>query len=208
MNSTSNQPTQPASDSATEGAKKLALILAPLLKEIKEDIINAVTAQLQEVRLGQADAKAQLDNLEKNVMAPKKTIKGDKKPANPGQPNPTPDDAVNAYISTYSNNKLVWFRNQWKTNEAFRNQFLTDDIKALMNVDPTITSRKDDQRKIAEATFIWNYAKEKCPELKTKWDQLHDAAKDAYNAQNKNAQQVAEPHTPPPETAKDTTSPQ
>ncbi len=182
-----------------DAAQKLALVFAPLIKQHTTEIISEITkviiAQTQEVLISQGDLRQEIRALEKNLSAPKKQIAREKKQT-PAEPVVLPDTPVRVEEPSYSSNKLVWIRNKWKKDPQFRERFMTPEIINLISADPAIASKAGDQKLIAEATFYWNYAKEREDLLKAIIE-LHNIAKEQHELANKAQQQVAEGHTPP-----------
>ncbi len=184
-----------------EPAQKIALVFAPLIKqhtkEIIDELTKTITAQMQEIQHSISELQQEVKVLEKSVISAKKTIpRGEKK--TPAEPTTTPANipVVPANENTYSSNKMVWLRNNWKVDDNFRNHFMKGEIATLMSSDPTISSKTDVQKRIAEATFYWNYAKDR-EELYSAIVAQHSIAKEKHDLANKAPQQTVEPHTPP-----------
>lgn len=193
--------------SAADGAQKLALVFKPMLDELKKELKEHITTASQEVLLAIGKVEGRVDVLEKLVGEKKKTTtRCDKK--NAGTTAST-DASVNAGaevrvqhpVGTQKNfpvNKLVYFRDQFKTNPEYRARYVTDDIQALMDKDATIMGKANETQKlIAQATFCWNYFKQNKPDIAETIEREYVAAKAAQEAANKPPQQTVEANTPP-----------
>ena len=191
------------------GAQKLATVLKPLLDEVRKELREHNTATSQEVLIQIAALNSRLDVIEKLVSGPRKqpTARAEKKTAEVATPTggeatePAPPAAQPA--KNFAVNKLVYFRDQFKTNPEYRAKYVSQELQQLMDADPTIASKnKPDQKLVAQATFCWNYFKNNAatnPQVAAVAESIEkefQAAKQQHEAASKQSQLVAEPRTP------------
>lgn len=193
-----------AAGAANDGAAKLGSIFKPMLDEVKADLKNTVTVSTQELLIAITRLEARIDVLEKLVGEKKKSVsRADKKTegdaaAAVADPNAAP--AVQAPAGAkvaFPNNKMVYFRKQYKDDPAYRAKYVTEELAKAMAADNTIAGKaSEDQKRAAEATFCWNWIKDNDKKTAEAIEKEFAAAKAAHEAANKPPQQVAEAHTP------------
>ncbi|SIP85778.1 Hypothetical protein PACV_61 [Pacmanvirus A23] len=185
-----------------DSANKLSMLFKPMLDDTTKLLKEFFTAQTQEVLIAIARVEARVDVLEKLVGGIKKpAARGEKKAAATATEATPNGEAVAqpaaAEKKSFATNKLVYFRDQFKTNENYRKKYLKDEMEELVAKDASIASKKTDEQKlVATATFCWNYFKTNKPETIKAIEEEYAAAKAKHEADNKPAQQAAEPHTP------------
>lgn len=189
------------SGTQNDGLHKLALILKPLLDECMKEMKTQIIASSQEILLEVNRNGAKIDVLEKIAASKKTTTRAEKKPTTTGTGETTATDdsapQINAVAKTFPTNRLVWFREHYKTEPDFRAKYVTDDVKKLMETNATISGKTNEsQRHIAEATFCWNYIKN-TPETVDLIEKDYQASKNAHEASIKPAQLGVEERTPP-----------
>lgn len=184
------------------GAEKIARVFNPLLQEAVKVLKEHSTAQTQEVIMLIQTLDGRLSLLEKLVGDKKKAPRAEKKTAAAADPNAAPvegavvQQAANA-PKTFPVNKLVFFRDRFKTDAAYRQKYITADMQGLMDKDEQITSKtKEEQKLVAMATWCWNYIKNNQKGVYDAIEKEFLEAKQANEAANKPPQQVAEPATP------------
>lgn len=195
-----------SANAATEGAAKLAVIFKPMLDEVKKELKDHVTAGTQEVLIAIAKLEGRVDVLEKLVGEKKKTTtRGEKKTAgvdanaaNPGAVGEIQLQQPTGTTKNFPVNKLVYFRDHFKTNADYRAKYVSEDVKKLMDADPTITGKTNESQKlIAQATFCWNYFKTNKTDVAAAIEKEYQEAKAAHELANKPPQQTVEANTPP-----------
>lgn len=182
-----------------ESYQKLATVLKPLLDEMKKGICDQDILLSQEILIAIGKLDARLDALEKLTEAKKRpaAARTEKKAGEEGTPSneaapPTPQP------KNFAVNKLVYFREKFKTDAAYRNKYVDNDLNAKMAADNTISSKtKEDQKLVAQATFCWNYFKTHAPDTLTAIEKDYIQAKADHEATNRPAQQNVEARTPP-----------
>jgi len=196
--------TEKTTDQATEGAKKIALLMQPLLTELENRMIQHMNVNKQECLLAIESARSENNMnmkalLEKKKPVSKKAAEGTT-PTIPvaGAPDTLVQQPENARM-TFPINKLVWFREMYKTDEKHRDKYTSQALKDLMDKDETIQQKAEGQQRwFAKATFVYNHIKASTDQLLMK--QIEDeyaAGKKAYEESHKPAQQVTEAQTPP-----------
>ncbi|QYB17427.1 hypothetical protein PV-S19_0063 [Pacmanvirus S19] len=184
-----------------DSANKLSMLFKPMLDDMAKLLREFMTAQVQEILIAIARVEARVDVLEKLVGGIKKpAARGEKKAAATAEATPN-GEAVAQPATTekksFATNKLVYFRDQFKTNENYRKKYLKDEMEELVAKDASIASKKTDEQKlVATATFCWNYFKTNKPETIKAIEEEYAAAKAKHEADNKPAQQEADPRTP------------
>lgn len=193
----------------TDGATSLKIVLSPLIEAYSKTIMQNTTIQVQEVLLELGKLNARLDVLEKLGSDKKKpAVRSDKKALE--TPTETVTTAAAATketvavvaeagpaVKNFAVNKLVYFKEHFKTNADYRARFVDETMQGLMNAEPLIMAKTNDTQKfIAQATFVWNYIKEHKPDVSIAIGKEYDTAKVAHQAAIKPPQQVADPHTP------------
>jgi hypothetical protein len=138
---------------------------------------------------------------EKKKAAPRTTKAATDQPAAAATGAPTGEVQVQQPTGVAKNfavNKLVYFREQFKTNADYRAKYVDEALKKLMDSDATISGKTNETQKlVAQATFCWNYFKTNKTDIAEAIEKEYQAAKAAHEAANKPAQQTAEPKTPP-----------
>lgn len=189
-----------------DAAAKLGLVFKPLLDEVKKELMAHITVASQEVLLAVGKVEARVDVLEKLVGEKKKaTTRGEKKTAGATTEGETAPAGAEVQVVQPTGaqkappiNKLVYFRDQFKTNPEYRARYVTPEIEALMNADASIAGKTNEAQKlIAQATFCWNYFKANRPDITEAIEKEFQALKAARDASNKPPQQTVEPKTPP-----------
>ena len=173
--------------------------IKPLLDAQREEIIKHVDTQFAEIMLMTAKIEKQLQVLEGVVSSQKKatTRSAPKETAAAVAP------ALTAAPSkkTVSGNKLIFFRNEYKENEAFRNRYAPagSAVQLEMLKDTNITSKAvgSSQRLTTEATFAWSWLKNNDAEAIEAITKEHEAAKIAEAAAAKGEQLQVKAVTPP-----------
>jgi hypothetical protein len=197
------------SANTTDGAQKLAYVFKPLLeaalKELEGKIKEHTTAINQEVLIKLGTLEGRIDVLEKIVADNKKAKSTREKKTSAANADAgaaavdgtvaetTTKETKKADTPQFPINKLVWFRDEFKASEEFRNKYITPAYKAAMDGDAKISDKKGDQKYIAQAQYVWSKLK---LEAKDKIEEIEKAYKDAevaFNEANKPKQQVAEP---------------
>lgn len=200
------------SQAADQGAQKLAVVFKPMLDEIKKELKEHNVSTSQDVLVAIGRLETRIDILEKLVSEKRKptATRGEKKTAGVAEgaaATPAANDAPIAPPAgaqkNFAVNKLVYFREQFKTDANFRAKYVTPELQELMDKDPLITGKaKEDQKLVAQATFCWNYFKTNTKDgAADAIEKEYAAAKQAHEAANKPAQQQADPRTPPNEKA-------
>ncbi len=175
---------------ADQGAKLQALLNAALVP-VKTEIMNNSHANTQEILLGQAALMARMDVIEGLVAKEKKTP-ARKDAATLAEGKET--DATAAANDKFPTNVLLFFRQKFTTDPAFRDEFFTPEIKETVSKIEGIDKKKPDAKLTAEANGCWN-------EIKAKPDGpahrrvrlLFDNAKKEHDAAQKPNQMAAEP---------------
>lgn len=187
---------------AQEGAQKLAIVFKPMFDELKKELKEHTTVQCQEVMLMMGKMDTRMDVLEKLVGEKKKAVRGEKKEvAAPAGENVQVVEPAGAHKS-FATNKLVWFRELYKTDADFRAKYATAEIRAQMDKSEEITGKKNDQQRyIAEAMFCWNFIKNNKKDVVEDIDKVFAQAKADHEVANKPQQQAVEANTPPAPTA-------
>ena len=186
-----------------DGAAKLATVIKPLLDEVSKSIREYGSANTQELLLAVEKLSARFDVLEKLVGEKKKPVRTEKKEVVVGTPVETGTEVATPVDpnarKNFANNKLVYFRDQFKTNPVYRARYVTPEVQALMEKDDTIKVKTNELQKLAaQAIFCWNYFKANKADVYQDIDVHFQAAKKAYDEANKPQQQTADEHTPPP----------
>jgi hypothetical protein len=193
-----------------DGAQKLATFLQPLLKALGDELKEYISAQNQEVLIAVKSLEVRMDILEKLVSEKRKPVsraKADKTAdAGDAKGDAAEGEAVKQPTGAAKNfavNKLVYFRGQFKTDEAYRTKYVTPELQGMMDADDTIKKKKTPEQKlVAQATFCWNYYKAAVPPtVANEIEADYKAKKAANEAANKPPQEAAEPNTPPAEVA-------
>lgn len=178
-----------------DGAQKLASLIKPLIEEGIKRANDHTTAQMQEVLIAVGKLEARMELLEKLVTEKKKAPRAEKKAAGDA-PAATPDPAAvvaqpKEAPKAFPVNKLVYFRDLYKNNQAFRDKYTTPEIKALIDKDETIQGKaKEDQKLIAMASFVWGYIKNNQANVMEQIEKEYAEAKQAHEAANKQQQTV------------------
>ncbi len=186
-----------------DGAHKLALVLTPLLNEISTNIKQHITIETQEILQNQQVLIAKIDVLEKLVAEKKAKAPAKKAPsaadaATSGTTAATAETA--APSKSFAINKLVYFRDQYKSDAEFRKRFTTPAIQKAIDDDPAIKKKTNEAQKIiAGAVLCWNLLKKDNADLIEVVTKEYEAAKAAHEAAKKLPQQTVEKQTPPPE---------
>lgn len=195
-----------SANAADQGAQKLALIFKPMLEEFKKELKECTIANTQEVLIAVGKIETRIDVLEKLIgekkkAAPRSTAKTAEQPAAAAPGATTGEVQVQQPTGVAKNfavNKLVYFREQFKTSADYRAKYVDDALKALMAADATISGKTNEgQKLIAQATFCWNYFKANRTDIADAIEKEYQAAKAAHEAANKPPQQTAEARTPP-----------
>lgn len=176
-----------------DGAAKLAAVLKPFMDELKKDLTATLVAMSQEQLIATEGVGAKVDVLSKLVSGAKKPIREKKTVETPGA---SPATTVVAQ-KNFPVNKLVYFRDQFKTNPEYRARFVTKELQDLMDADATISAKTNETQKlVAQATYCWNYIKQNKPDVGELIEKDYIEAKALHEANSKLPQQVAEPVTP------------
>ena len=184
-----------------DASNKLGMLFKPMLDEAFRNIKEYIAS-------GNGDILIAISRVESRIDVLEKLVGGIKKPAARGEKKATATDGVvvdgapatapvAADKKTFAVNKLVYFREQFKTDAAYRNRYVDAELEEIMSKDPTISSKTADAAKlVAKATFCWNYFKVNKPEVAKAIEVEYLAAKNAHENVNKPEQQAAEAHTP------------
>lgn len=192
---------QPQSSGAGEALVK---VLSPLLDKMKTDITNELKAVI--VATGQAQ-ELKIDNLQKEVQVLTGVVGGQKKTITRAKADNPPTTTVTTNDSvipqpvgnkkSFPGNKLIYFREQYRTNEEFRNKYATEEIRKLISEDPTCKSKTNaEQKLLAEINFCWNHLKNNHPTIINEIEERFKEAKKLHADANEVPQQSAESHTP------------
>ncbi len=183
-----------------DGAQKIAIIFSPMLDATKKELKEHQSVSSQEILLEIQKLGTKIELLEKLVGEKKKPVaRGEKKPdagAGAEAGAETPIAQPTGAQKNFAVNKLVYFREQFKTNADYRAKYVNAELQALMDKDPSISGKAEPQRLIAQATFCWNYFKTNKTDIAEAIEKEYIAAKQAHEAAVKPPQQVAEAHTP------------
>lgn len=174
------------------GAQKLGAIFKPMLDELKREIREHNTMTSQEILLAMARLEAKIDVLEKLTSEKRK-------PAGPKATKAADGEVEVAAIApkNFPTNKLLFFRDQYKSDATYRAKYVTPEIQALFDADAVISGKANEAQKLtAQATFCWNYFKKEKPEIFNAIDAEFTAAKQVHEAAAKPVQQVADADTP------------
>jgi hypothetical protein len=185
---------------------KLTISIIPLLNTLEKNIKEKIEHDVHELNVKMDILRTELQVVAKNASGAKKPVKKDA-PADPANPDaPKPAEATPAV--KFDSNKMVWFKRNFKDNEAFRNRYLDElakvepKIRELMENDPTTVAKKNEEEKRkSKSQFIWLYIKTNNAALSTQIATEFNDAKNAHAMQNKPVQQGTEAHTPEKEEA-------
>lgn len=189
---------------AADGAQKLATIIKPFLDELEKRLTEKLATTTQEILIEVQGVKAQVAVLEKLVSEKKKAApRGEKKtateataPTTPGAETPILQPAGAKKV--FPGNKLIWFRENFKTKKEFRERFITPGMQSEMDKDETISGRKTDEAKLTSmSSWCWAYIKANQPDVTKVIEADYGAEKQAHEAANKPPQQTVEAKTPP-----------
>ncbi len=176
--------------------QKLAALLAPLLNDVKKELKEHQVIQSQEVLIAINRLETKIDLMEKLLADKRKPVaRAEKKVDGTDAGAPVPTAAGEK--KSFATNKLIYFREQFKTNPEYRAKYFTPEIQALCAADAVVASKvKEDQKLLAQASFTWNFIKLNNPTTGEAIEKEYQAAKQAHEAANKPAQQSVEAHTP------------
>ena len=187
-----------------EGAQKLAAVmeqvLSVALRNNNTQMKEFFTAQMQEILLELQSQSAKLAVLEKLQAAKPKAASSRKSATTTtATTTGTAESTAPAVKETkadkpqFALNKLVWFRDEYKKSEEFRNQYTSNEFKEAMEKDPKIAEKKGESKLIAQAQFVWGKLKTDKAVVE-QIGLLYKAAETAFHEANKPPQQVAEPN--------------
>lgn len=183
-----------------DSVQKLGALFKPMLDEAIMKLMNHQTVTSQEVLIQLGMLNARLDVLEKLMSQQKKTpARGEKKVAVEVVADTGLELQVRkpaAPAEKFPVNKLVYFREKFKSDPAYRARYVSPEIQALMDSDATIAGKTNDQQRlVAQATFCWGMVKKNLDTVDA-LDKEFISAKQAHEAANKPPQQVLEANTP------------
>jgi hypothetical protein len=204
-----------------DATAKLAQMLQPILTEAVKDLKQHETVGRQEILLQIQEVAARLTVLEQAVSTKKvskpRATKGAAAPADgqpapaDGQPAPAPEAGAAGAVEAAAGagvkfpiNKLHYFKGKWKESPDFRAKYMAiPELKAFIDGNAEVQKKtKPDQKIAAESQVVWNWLRDNRTAIHEEIGQEYEAAKAKHNTANKSAQNVAEPGTPPAETAK------
>ncbi len=149
----------------------------------RTDIMQTLTEQFTEILVQIEKLNVRMDTLEKACSAPKKPAA---KPAADKPADVSTAPAVGG--KAFPANRLLFFKDQYKTSEEFRNFALTPEISNHIANDETIRTKKDDQKVIASANYCWSVRKNDKPWV-DEFDAKYKAAKLQHD-ENANSPQL------------------
>ncbi len=193
----------PTTTQAKTGPEAVATLLKPLLDEAVKTINNNNTVQNQEI-LQKLDTIIAQNAVMQNLFSEKK--KNVNRKATEAAPEPSADGTTTTVTATPDKktnlpaNKMFYFREKYKTDEAFRARYLTDELRDKMTKDDAfvalIAGKKDPAQKLQqESIWMWASIKNK-PEVIDEVDKEFAALKKAHAEAAKPPQQNTESATP------------
>jgi hypothetical protein len=185
--------------SANQGTLAISTVLVPLVEKAVEKNVQRIleqnTAIEQALLIEMKELSVRLTVIEQLLSDKRKPInvRADKKAGD--APAETADKAV-AKPGNFANNKMVYFREQYKNCEEYRKKYTSDALQAAMDADGHITSKNGEQKTAAQSKFAWAYIKNSEPDLFKQIGAEYDDAKKQFEASLKPPQQTAEANTP------------
>jgi hypothetical protein len=222
-----------AANSQNTGAQALVQILKPLLAELEVNLEgkienrfkNHTTAISFDLLQAINELKTRIDTLERCLAPGKKQVRkakdgdtasreddttakdGDpKEGAKGGKEGAKDGDSVDTDGSGDSKrfpNKMLWFKEQYKTNEAFRKECndaitkLHPNFTNLMESDKSVSDKKTDAAKMgARASFAWKFLSNNAKSYLEAYEVKYTAAKAEHDQKNKPPANQADAGTP------------
>lgn len=195
-------------------ATKIGILFKPMLNEAITEMkraaeadhnntINSVgkiiTAETHEVLVELNKLNIKLDAFEKIIDGIKKGVPkpvATKAPAGTATAGTPPVAAAPPKV-TCPNNRMVYFKNQYRLNEEYRKKYTDADLAKIIAEDATVASKPDDAKKVSAMSILaWTYIKDKRPDMLATIDQEYTELKRANDMANKPPQQTPDAHTP------------
>ena len=180
-------------------------VLGPVLEKIQVAINThttaTVVAEVQALQIEVGALRKEVQVLAGIVGEKKKTIaRAPKTEAVTNGVVTTNDTPIPQAVGTkksFAGNKLIYFRENYKASQEFRDKYTTDEIKALIADDKTCkTKTQPEQKLVAECNFCWNHIKNTKKDIMEAIELEYKTAKKAYEEAHEPPQQNAEEHTP------------
>lgn len=142
--------------------EKIAAIFQPMLNTLETHLRDHITLEVQKVLVEMKTHTTKLETVEKLASGAKKpTVRTTTKTETVAAENTTGDVQVapSKAKSAVPTNKMLYFRNNWRDDEAFRTKykkFVTQELEDEMANDATIKAKKTpDLKLLAEGHFLW-----------------------------------------------------
>lgn len=187
---------------------KLKLLLRPLLDDLYDRLKALILEQngFQSAELLESIERIEtrMNAIEVTVGEKKKKATGGKKKAATTGNDSQEGSADKPRKKKYYMNKMQWFKDQYKNNNAFADKYFKmivdagePDLQEIVNADPAVNAEKktEQQRHTAKVNKVYTEIKDHYPYVLDEILKDYEIALKQYNAENEAEQANPEEHT-------------